>query len=218
MLGVNRALLRHQVPGAVGPLVQRQYPVVLQHAGAALLRRRRVRVNGAGGIHIAFAVRPQPAEHALDIDDRALVADLLGRHQVAVLDADGLEDPIRRLQPLPARRRGSEGDAAGHVQADGLAGLALDLREQVDGVGLQPRHVRVRVERVDAARRVPGRPGGQYRSLDQAHVTPAVTRQVIEHRSADHAAADYCHAKMLHTANLVLVKEPLSMRPSISAS
>ena len=97
VLGMDDALLGHHLPGAVGALVQRLHLVVFDDRGAALARCTRVGMNGSGGVDVALTVRPQSADDPGDVHDRALLSDLLRRHQVAVLDADGLEDPVRRL-------------------------------------------------------------------------------------------------------------------------
>jgi hypothetical protein len=72
----------------------------------------------------------------------------------------------------------------------GLAGDRLDLLVQVDGVGLELGDVRVAVDGMHAAGRVPGRARGQLRALDQHDVAPAGLRQVIEHARADDAPSD----------------------------
>ena len=91
-----------------------------------------------------------------------------------------------------SQRAGVAGDvdAAGHVQADVLAGLRLDLAIETDGVVLQRRDVGIGIERMETRRRVPGRTGGQFGALDQRDVGPAELRQVVEHRGADHATPD----------------------------
>ena len=198
MLGEDRALFGDDLPGAVRPLFQVQHPIVLDHGGPALARRAGIGVDGPGGVDIALPVGPQAADHTVDIHDRAAFPDLRRRHQVAILDADGLEDPIGALQPFPARRGGGDRDAAGHVQADIVAGFRSDLAQQVDGIGLERGHVRIGVERMDAAGGVPGRSGGQHRALDQRDVGPAELRQMIEHRGADHAAPDHHDPVLVH--------------------
>ena len=50
--------------------------------------------------------------------------------------------------------------------------------------------VRVAVERVHAAGRVPGRAGRQLAPLEEHDVGPAGLRQVVQHAGADHAATD----------------------------
>ena len=190
MLGEDRALFGDDFPGTVRPLLQFEHPVVLDHRRAPFARGAGIGVNRAGGVDVAFPVGPQAADHAIDIHDRAAFPDLRRRHQVAVLDADGLEDAVGALEPFPARRRRGDRDPPCHVQPDILARFRPDLAQQVDGVGLERRHVRVGVERMDAAGRVPGRSGGEHRAFDQRNVGPAELRQMVEDRGADHAAAD----------------------------
>ena len=190
MLGVHDARLGDHVPGGVRALLQLQHPIVLDHGRAAFLGRAGVSPDRSCGVDITLAVRPHAAEHALHADDRAAGLDFLRRHQADVVDADRLKAAIRRLQPLPALRRGSDVNAAGHVHADRLAGFGFDLLQEVDRIGLQNRHVGIGVESVKAAGGVPGRAGGQDRALDQRHVAPSVFRQMVEHRSPDDAAAD----------------------------
>ena len=98
---------------------------------------------------------------------------------------------MRHLQPVEPLRRVGELQAAGQVQPAGLPGDRFDLLVEADGVGLQLGDVRVAVQRVEAARRVPGRAGGQLAPLDQHHVAPAGLGQMVEHRAADDAAADH---------------------------
>ncbi len=190
MLGVDGALLGHHVPGAVGALVERLDLVVLDDVRAVFSRGDGIGKHGAGGVHVALAIRPQAAEHTGNVHDGALLLDLRRRHQVAVLDADGLKDTVGGLQPFPACRRRGHGDAAGHVQADVLAGFLLDLREQVDGVRLQRRHVGIGIEGVDASCRMPGGACRQHRALDDGDIGPAEFGQVVENRSADDASPD----------------------------
>ena len=182
MLGVDNSLLGHDVPGRIGPLLQLQHPIVLDHRRAALLGRAGVGPDRACRVDVALAVGPHAAEHALDIDDGAAGLDFLRRHQPNVLDADRLEAAIRRLQPFPALRRGSHVNAAGHVHADRLAGFGLHLLQEVDRIGLEERHVGIGVERVEIAGGVPGRARGQDRALDQRDVAPAELRQMVKRR------------------------------------
>ena len=98
---------------------------------------------------------------------------------------------MRHLQPVEPLGRVGELQPAGQVQAAGLAGDRLDLLVEADGIGLQLGDVGVAVQRVEAARRMPGRARGQLAPLDQHHVAPAGLGEMIEHRAADDAAADH---------------------------
>ena len=174
----------------VGALLQFQHPIVLDHRRAALLGGAGVSPDRACGVDIALAVGPHAPEHALDVDDRAAGLDFLRRHQANILDADRLEAAIGRLKPLPALRRRSDMNAAGHVHADRLARFGFDFLQEVDRIGLQDRHVGIGVESVEAAGGVPRRAGGQDRAFHQRHVAPAVFRQMVKNRGPDDASAD----------------------------
>jgi len=71
-----------------------------------------------------------------------------------------------------------------------LARGLLDLLVQLDRVLLEPRDVRVAVERVHAASGVPRRTRGQLAALEEHDVGPAGLRQVVEHGRADNAPTD----------------------------
>ena len=71
-----------------------------------------------------------------------------------------------------------------------LAGDPLDLLVQLDRVLLEPGDVRVAVERVHPAGRVPRRAGRQLAPLEEHDVGPARLRQVVQHAGADDAATD----------------------------
>ena len=106
---------------------------------------------------MALAVRPHTAKHALDIDDRAEGLDLVGRHKAHVIDADGLETAVVRLQPLPAFRGGGDCMPPVTFMPIDWPRLGLDIFEKVDRIGLEERDIRIGVERVEVAGRVPGR-------------------------------------------------------------
>ena len=142
------------------------------------------------GVEMAFVRIVKAAQHVADIDDRADLLDLLGRHQPGRLDADRLKHRPGRFQPFPALRVARHVDAAGHVQTGILAGLGLDLAIELDRVVLQRGDIGIGVERMEAGRGMPGGAGRQLGALDERHVAPAEPRQVIEHRSADHASPD----------------------------
>ena len=100
---------------------------------------------------------------------------------------------LGHLQPVEPFLGASQHQAAGNVHAAALAGYLLDFLVQVDRVLLQLGDVRVAVDRVHAACRVPRRARRQLRTLDQHYVLPAGLGQVVEHTGSDHAAADDRH-------------------------
>src|ERR1700722_8903085 len=123
MLGVEDARLGDEVPGRVRALRQLQDAIVFDHRRAALFGGAGISPDRSCSVDITLTVGPHAPEHALYADDRAAGLDLLRRLQADVIYADRQEAAIGRLQPLPALRRGSDMNAAGHVHADGLAGF-----------------------------------------------------------------------------------------------
>ena len=87
-------------------------------------------------------------------------------------------------------------NAAGHVHADWLAGFGLDLLQKVDRIGLEERHIRVGVESVKAAGRVPGGASGQDGALHQRDVGPPKFGQMVKNGSPDDPSADHDDAIM----------------------
>jgi hypothetical protein len=81
-------------------------------------------------------------------------------------------------------------NAASHMHADRLAGLGFDVFQKVNRVGLEERHVRIGVESMKSASGVPGRAGGQDRTLHQRHVAPPKFRQMVKNRGPDDPPAN----------------------------
>lgn len=95
------------------------------------------------------------------------------------------------LEKIPAILRAGDIEAAGHVHADRLLGNRFDLFIELNGVGLQERHACVAIMGVEAARRMPARPGRQLLALQQHHVAPAKFGQVIEDAAPNNPPADH---------------------------
>src|SRR3984957_1861496 len=119
------------------------------------------------------------------IEARGLLErDHLGFHaKVAGARAD-------ELQTVEFALRRREHEAAVRMQPAGLAGQRLDLAIQVNRIFLQPRDIRLAVEGVHPARRMPGGTRGQFALFDEHDVGPADLGQVIERACARHAATD----------------------------
>src|SRR4029079_9192699 len=71
-----------------------------------------------------------------------------------------------------------------------LAADPLDLLVQLDRVLLELGDVRVAVQGVHPAGRVPGRAGGQLAPLEEHHVSPARLREVVQDAGTDDAPTD----------------------------
>ena len=200
VLGDDAALFGDHVPVAVGSLLQIEHTIAQDEIGAAAPRSDGEGMRCAMRIHIAFVRIVEAALEPRRIDERAHLADLLGRDQ-ARLHVHGLVHGALGFQHLPAFVGGGEADAARHVHADTLAALALDLVVEPDGVALQRSDVRVVVERVKTRRSVPGGTRGELGAFDERNVGPSGTRKVVEQAGADDAATDDHHLIMrLHRA------------------
>ncbi len=131
----------------------------------------------------------EAAKDALEVDQFGHLADLGGGQDarvephVAVLGAFG-------LQQVEALGRFGQCDAADVVEAAGHAGDLFQFLIETNGIALKRGHVGVGVHGVEAARGVPSGAGGELGTLEQHDVGPAELGEVVEHRTADDAAAD----------------------------
>ena len=189
VLGVHGALLGHHVPGAVGALGEVRHAGLAVDLGAALAGRPGVGVGHPRGVDVAFVGVVEHADVVLRVHDRQharrlLEIDELGvEPEVAPAAARGLEvvEPVLRV---------GEHEAAGEVDAAGLPGDLLDLLVDLQRVVLELGDVGVGVERVHAARRMPGGAGGELRALQQDDILPAVPDEVVEDAATHDAATD----------------------------
>ena len=189
MLGVDVALFGDDVPAAVGALLEIDHAVLAHDLGTAELRRLGVGVRHAVRVDMAFDGVVDGAHEMPFVDERMT---LFGLRHVDELEvhAEVATTGDRHLEPVEPLRRAGEHQTAGDVQAAGLSGDLLELLVEVDGVLLELRDVGVAVDRVHAAGGVPGRPGGEFRALDEQDIAPARLGEVVEHAHAHHAAAD----------------------------
>src|SRR5439155_1921850 len=77
-----------------------------------------------------------------------------------------------------------------------LPGNLFQLPVEIDGVLLQAGDVRVAVEGVHAAGRMPGRAAGELAALDQQHILPTRLGEVIQDARAHHSPADHHHPRI----------------------
>ena len=189
VLGVQGALLRHHVPGAVGALGEVRHAGLAVDPGAALAGRPGVGVGHARGVDVAFVGVVEHADVVLRIHDRQhprrllQIDELRVQPEVAAVATGGLQvvEPVLGV---------GEHEAAGEVDAAGLPRDLLDLVVDLQRVVLELGDVGVGVERVHAARRVPGRAGGQLGALQQDDVLPAVLDEVVEDAATHDTATD----------------------------
>ena len=202
MLGDERALVGDDVPGAVGPRLRLDDPGVPIDLGALDARRLGIGVGDAGWVDVAFERVVERADEVALVHEREHLRRLVDRDHLHV-EAEVPRPRHHHLEEIVPLGRAGEHQPGRDVDAAGLAGDRLDLLVKVDGVGLELGDVRIAVDRVHAAGRVPGRARGQLRALDQHHVAPAGLRQMIKDARADDAPSDDHDAGMgLHRQRL----------------
>ena len=202
VLRVQRALLRHHVPGAVGALGEVHHrslavdlrPALACRAGIGVGHARRVDVSLVRVVeHPDIVLRlqdRQPADRLAQIDELGVQA------KVAATAAGGVQvvEPILGV---------GEHEAAGEVDAAGLPGDLLDLLVDLQRVVLELGDVGVGVERVHAARRMPGGAGGELGAFEQDDILPPVLDEVVQDAATDDASADDSHSDMrFHASGL----------------
>ena len=195
VLGVHRALDGHHVPASVGARAKPLHRVAQHDLRPPHARPSCIRLGRARRVEVTVERVVERPEQALRVRDRREPRDLLRPHDlglephVAVLGPFGLEE-------VEAIRVRCEGESTHVMQSAGLAGELLELAIEPDGVALQRGHVGIRVQGVEAARRVPRRARSQLGALDEHHVAPAEPGEVIEHAAPDHPAPDHRNPDM----------------------
>ena len=190
MLGVDRvAALEPDVPRAVRSLRQALHLGVLVDLGARQLGGLDVGARHARRVDVALDRVVQRPDEVLRVEQREEVLRLLRADQLE-LHPEVAAASLGHPQEVHADLRIGQHQPAGQVDRAVLAGDPLDLLVQLDGVLLELGDVRVAVEGVHAAGRVPGRARRQLAPLEEHDVGPARLRQVVQHAGADHPATD----------------------------
>ena len=139
------------------------------------------------------------------VHHREELGGLVHRQEVEV-HAEVAAAGLGQLQPVEPLLRAGQHDAAREMHAAALAGDRLDLLVELDRVLLELRHIGVAVDRVHAARGVPGGARRELGALDQHHVAPARLREVVEHAGTHDSAADHHRFRVrLHAVSPCLV-------------
>ena len=161
--------------------------------GAHGARALRQRLGEVGRLDVAVIGMLDGADEAIGLAERPDLLDL-GRRQDVDLDADRLRDAGIVHVLVEAVLRAGEADVADLAEADMLPGLGLQLLVEADGIVVDLADRVAEVEERQQPRRMPGRAGGQLLPLEEHDVGPALLREVVEGRHADHAPADHHHA------------------------
>ena len=156
VLGMDaRPAIDVDVPGPVRPLPKPGHPGVPVDLGAGLAGGRGVGVRDAGRVDVPFDRVVQRANEVALFEEREQSLRLGRRDEFQVhaqVPAAGLCHP----QEVHPDRRVGEHDPARQVDGAILPGQRLDLLVQLDRVLLQLGDIRVAVEGVHPAGRVPG--------------------------------------------------------------
>ena len=187
--GPDFPLVRPHQPIAAGKRLKRLDLGEAVYLGPLFARCSGIGVGRAGRVHMAVIGIPERPHKMPGVEQRHVPVRLLGGDDFRI-EPEIASARMRQLEPLHALRRAGQQVAARHMQPRRLARCGLDLRVEIDGVFLQPGDMRVAIDGVHAAGGMPARPAGEFVALDQHDILPAALRQVIQHRSTDHPAAD----------------------------
>ena len=219
-LTTDRALVSDHRPAAVLLRDQLLDLGVAIDLGAALAGGDGVGIGHARRIDMTLVRIVDGTNEMARIDQRMQALRLVHRDEVDIkAHISALGDHC--LQIIEALGCASGHHPAREMHPGRLAGNLLDLLIEVDGVFLQLGHIRIAVQRMHAARRMPGRTRCQLAALHQNHVFPAQFDEVIENATANDAPANdndlrmrfhrylsrYCQAPCRHPA--ILTQAPV---------
>ena len=178
------------IPGAVAALAEPGDPGVEVHLRTAVAGTDGVGMGDPVWVDAALVLVVQRAHEEALLEQRVHLLGFPHGHHLHV-HAEIAAAGLGHAQPVETHGRVRQLQTTGQVDAAVLAGLCLDLLVQVHRVLLEAGHVRVAVERVHAAGRVPRGAGRELLSLQQNDVSPPCFGEVVENACADDAAADH---------------------------
>jgi hypothetical protein len=192
---LDGALLRDHLPAAAGQRIGLHDRRLAMDGGAQLAGRRGEGLGGAGRVHVAALLFPQDTDQGGGIQNGGQFPGLVEGDELG-LDAQTPHRALEDAHGLHLFLAAAEHEAAGVVEPAGLAALLLQLGIELEGIFVDLRDRLRPRDREEAARRVPGRARRELLALDEHHVRPARLRQVVEHATAGHTAADHHHLRL----------------------
>ncbi len=135
VLGDDPALLRDDLPAAVGELVHVEHAVVAGDLGAEPAGAGRHCVGGGRWIGPPVAGRVKPHGDAVEIQQGMQLGDLARSDEVG-LDADELQDAVDVAEPIDFVRGPRQSHCSASVPARVQAGLRFELLIELRGVGV----------------------------------------------------------------------------------
>ena len=190
---VDRALVRDDVPGAVGALVGLAHHALRFDRGPTHASRFCIGVGGPRRVEMPIQRVIQPADDAIDICDRRDLLDLLGTDDFGIKPHEAVFGPFgqHHVEPVPIV---GQCNATDMVQPAGHAGDLFQLLVKPDRIPLQSGHVGIAVQCVKSAGGMPSGARCKLRALQQHHVRPSQFGEVIQNGASDDASADDCNA------------------------
>ena len=186
---VGAGVVDGEVPATVGSAGDVPNPRVTMCLGTAVAGALEVGVGDLARVEVTLVSVPHRTDEVLRIEDRQEFLGLFGGDQFG-LHAEVPATGMAHLEPVHALGRVRKHHTASDVHRGIHPRFLLDLLVQRDRVLLELGDVGVAVERVHAARRVPGGTGGVLGTLEEHDVGPAQLGEVVQDGGADDATAD----------------------------
>ena len=208
VIGGEDLLVRLHMPGPVRILVKRRDGGVAHDPGTPVARALGQRLGEVGGLDIAVIGMLDRAQNAVGFAERPNLLELFRRQEFHV-DADGFCDAgIIKILIHPVLRH-CQTDIGDLREADIEAGLRFQRAVEINRIFVKLADGIAHVEERQETCRMPCRAGCQFLPFDQDRVRPALLRQMVKRRYADHAAADHqCPCFGRHPCRLCNVSEP----------
>ena len=146
-------------------------------------------------VDIPISWIPEAEADAVELEKRMALPDLCGGEQLefGTLRARLREDVVKLIDPIGGMR---QADAAGEMVVDLVAHFLREPRIQRGGVALQLEDAPGSREIRAVARRVPGGTRGELIALEQHHIAPTETGEVVQGAATDRAATDHDDSRL----------------------
>ena len=151
------------------------------------------RIGDVHRVGVAVGRNVDAPEHVFGVKQRDLGLDR-GRRDHLHLQPEDFRHRRAAPQLLEPFLVGCERIGTATPVAGRLAGFRLQAQIKLAGIARQFRHVDGSAQLAHQSGGVPGSARGELPAFQQHYVGHPVPRQVIGHRTADHAAADHDHA------------------------
>ena len=187
MFGDDRALIGNDIPTTILALVE-LFNLCLQIDFSALNTRRFcVSMRSAVRIEIAIGLIKHGADEFRFIEQRQQIFCFLHRNQFG-FEAEITRAGMRHFKPIHALGCIRKHQTAGAMETAAFARDFLKLVIERNRIALELGDIRIAIQRVETARRMPCRAMGQLLALNKHDIFPARFGEMVENRSANNAA------------------------------